>query len=98
MIADNDLDYFAIQNINDMELGFKANENGDLFVYIDRASNTLPSHPYLLKISHDTTNVFTSKIVQTYPEQNSSDALVASDKTRQGIFVFSPHIPLPNFA
>jgi hypothetical protein len=45
MIADNDLDYFAIQNINDMELGFKANENGDLFVYIDRTSNTLPSHP-----------------------------------------------------
>ncbi len=91
MIADNDLDYFAIQNINDMELGFKANENGDLFVYIDRASNTLPSHPYLLKISHDTTNVVTSKIVQTYPEQNSSDAnilkkvlsdaLLASDKT-----------------
>ena len=74
MIADNDLDYFAIRNINDMERGFQTNTNGDLLVYIDRAENAYPSHPYLMKISHDTTDLVVSEIIKTYPEQNSADA------------------------
>lgn len=76
MVADNDLDYFAIQNINEMEKGLMSCSNRDLYVYIDRASNANPSHPYLMKIKPDTTEKVISQIVRTYPEQNSADAQV----------------------
>lgn len=76
MVADNDLDYFAIQNINEMEKGLLYSPNSDLYVYIDRASNAKPSHPYLMKIKPDTTDKVISEIVKTYPEQNSADAQV----------------------
>jgi hypothetical protein len=74
MIADNNLDYFAVSNINDMERGYNSGLNGDLLVYIDRGSNAKPSHPYLMQIMHDTTEMVNSKIIRTYPEQNSADA------------------------
>ena len=74
MIADNNLDYFAVSNVNDMERGYNSDFNGDLLVYIDRGSNTKPSHPYLMQIMHDTTELVNSKIIRTYPEQNSADA------------------------
>ena len=32
MVADNDLDYFAIQNINEMEKGLMSCSNRDLYV------------------------------------------------------------------
>ena len=73
MIADNNLDYFAIQNINQMEEGYDSNLNGKLLVYIDRAKNASPNYPYLLEIIKDTTPNIVSKIIQTYPEQNSCD-------------------------
>lgn len=76
MVADNDLDYFAIQNINEMEKGLMSCSNSDLYVYIDRSSNANPSHPYLMKIKPDTTDRVISEIVRTYPEQNSADAQV----------------------
>ena len=40
MAADNDLDYFAIQNINQMERGFSENQiSNGVYVYVDRVKN-----------------------------------------------------------
>jgi|WetSurMetagenome_2_1015567.scaffolds.fasta_scaffold58046_2 hypothetical protein len=75
MVAHNNLDYFAINNINQMEEGYNSNLGGDLYVYIDRMNGTL-SHPYILKIEHDTTLQIKSKIVYIYPEQNSASASI----------------------
>lgn len=74
MVADNDLDYFAVQNINDMEAGMSEDFEGKLLVYIDRNNKGYPPHPYLMEIQHDTTARIISKIVCTWPEQNSADA------------------------
>ena len=73
MAADNDLDYFAIQNINQMERGFSENQisNG---VYVDRVKNRKTSHPCLYKVKADNTDLIVSEIIKTYPEQNSSSA------------------------
>ena len=77
MIADNNLDYFAVQNINEMEKGFdSATFNGKLLVFVDRASNAIPSHPYMMEIVHDTTDAIVSKIIYTYPEQNTAQGAV----------------------
>ncbi len=76
MVADNNLDYFAIQDINEMEQGFPKNSEDKLVVYIDRNQNSLPSHPYLLEITHDETDAIVSPILRAYTEQNSSDATV----------------------
>ena len=50
--------------------------DSELFVYIDRGVNGTPSHPYLLKITSDTTENIVSEIILTYPEQNSADPKV----------------------
>jgi len=77
MVADNNLDYFAVQNINEMEMGFdSASFNGKLLVYVDRGANAKPSHPYMMEIVHDTTNAIVSKIIYTYPEQNTAQGYV----------------------
>ena len=76
MIADNNLDYFAVRDINEMERGMGKDSDSELFVYIDRGVNGKPSHPYLLKIISDTTENIVSKIILTYPEQNSADPKV----------------------
>lgn len=74
MIADNDLDYFAVTNINQMEYAFYQNMNlGKLYVYIDRARHTSKEIPILYEIKADTTPKIVSKIVKQYPEQNASD-------------------------
>ena len=40
MAADNDLDYFAIQNINQMERSFSENQiSNGVYVYVDRVKN-----------------------------------------------------------
>ena len=74
MIADNDLDYFAVSNINQMEEAFyKHLPLGNLFVYIDRSRYTQKEVPVLYKITADNTPNISSKIIKEYPEQNSSD-------------------------
>lgn len=74
MIADNDLDYFAVTNINQMEYAFAQNMNlGKLYVYIDRARHTSKEIPILYEIQADTTPKIVSKIIKQYPEQNASD-------------------------
>jgi hypothetical protein len=74
MVADNDLDYYAIWNIKRMEQGLPENTQGSIYVFVDRNIGGNPSHPYLLKITRDTLkNEVTSTILQTYPEQNTCD-------------------------
>ncbi len=50
MAADNDLDYFAIQNINQMERSFSENQiSNGVYVYVDRVKNRKTSHTCLYK-------------------------------------------------
>lgn len=73
MIADNNLSYFAVQDINEMEAGISPNNEGQVLVFVDKGINATPSHPYLLEIVHDTTDKIVSKIIRTYAEMNSAD-------------------------
>ena len=71
MVADNDLDYYGVENIIDMQKGMPENVEGRLIVYLDRAKNGNPAHPCLYEIRHDTAEYITSKIICVYPECNS---------------------------
>lgn len=72
MIADNNLDYYAVSNIKEMELGLPEHSSGKLFVFIDRNQGGKPAHPILYEVKRDTVNtVITSTILKTYEEQNS---------------------------
>lgn len=74
MIADNNLDYYAMENIKKIERGIPDNAQGNIYVLVDRNVGGKPSHPYLLKIIRDTTyNYVVSPILQTYKEQNTCD-------------------------
>ncbi len=75
MVADNNLDEYAVQDINEMESTWD-DSFGQLIVYLDRADGAAPAHPILLKIIHDTTKSIRSRIIQTYPEQNSCDPTI----------------------
>jgi len=76
MIADNNLDYFAVNDINEMEQGFAESDtsNCEVLVFIDRGTNGKPSHPYLMKIVPDTTALIKSEILKVYPETNSANS------------------------
>ena len=76
MVADNNLDYFAVQDLNEMEAGFPPNTKDKLVVYVDRGRNGRPSHPYLMEIKHDESDAIISPILRSFPEQNSADAQV----------------------
>lgn len=77
MIADNDLDFYATANINEMEeFAAKNPKTGSVYVYIDRAKNRKTAHPILYQISANTTSKINSKILKVYPETNSSSELV----------------------
>ena len=77
MIADNDLDFYATANINEMEEFVAKNpKTGSVYVYIDRAKNRKTAHPVLYHISADTTAKINSKILKVYSENNSSDEIV----------------------
>jgi hypothetical protein len=74
MVADNNLDYYAVANVKKMEQGMPENARGNIFVFIDRNMHGAPSHPYLLQIHRDTAgSAVTSTILQAYREQNSCD-------------------------
>jgi hypothetical protein len=74
MVADNDLDYYGVANVIEMQEGILEGINGKLIVYLDRAKNGNPSHPCLYEIRHDTAESITSKIIRVYPETNSCSA------------------------
>lgn len=78
MIADNNLDFFSVKDINEMEAGFDNGFNGNMIVYMDRAEGATPSHPIAYKIAKDTTETITSEIAFVYEEQNSANGAVMS--------------------
>lgn len=71
MAADNNLDYYAIENIKKIESCYPLNTSNDIYVYIDRSRQGNPSHPYLLKIQRNA-----STIILVYEEQNSCDPAI----------------------
>ncbi len=77
MAANNNLDFFAYQNINAMERGWDSTM-GNLIVYIAGTSNDNPAYPVVYKIQHDTTSQINSAIQWVYPPQNSCSASVFS--------------------
>lgn len=86
MVADNDLASYALKDLNEIERGFVPNGRDKLLVYIDSNTSTaLPSHPVLLEIIHDTTEIIASKIIASYPEQNSTDKTVMSNVLRDAL-------------
>lgn len=79
MIADNDLAPFALADINEMERTFIPSDDEKVLVYIDSSPTSgLPQNPVLLEIQHDDSDVIKSKILVSYPQQNSTDKEVFS--------------------
>ena len=84
MIADNDLDFYATANINEMETFMAQNpEAGSVYVYIDRAKNRKTAHPILYQITADTSAKINSKIIKVYPENNSTNEKVLAEALSQ---------------
>lgn len=75
MIADNNLDYFALKDMNEMESGMD-DYDGNMIVYIDRAAGAVPSYPVIYKIENDISDKIVSPVQKTYPEQNSADPFI----------------------
>jgi hypothetical protein len=73
MVADNNLDYFCLNDINEMEKGWQQDTDGNLIVYLDRAESAGVAHPIVYKINHDTTVDISSSIIKVYKEHNSID-------------------------
>ncbi len=74
MIADNDLATFAVKDINEMERNFVPNDTDKILIYIDASPVLgLPRNPVLLELQHDETDKIKSKIIFSYPQQNSTD-------------------------
>ncbi len=77
MIADNDLSSSAVNDINEMERNFTPNDNEKILVYIDASPvQGLPRNPVLLELQHDETEKIISKILFSYPQQNSTSKKV----------------------
>ena len=86
MVADNDLAPYALKDLNEIERGFVPNRRDKLLLYIDSNTSTaLPSHPVLLEIVHDTTEIIASKIIASYPEQNSANKTVMSNVLKDAL-------------
>ena len=77
MVANNNLDFFAYQNIKEMEKGWDSSM-GNLIVYIEGTTNDNPAYPVVYKIQHDTTEYISSPIQWVYPPQNSCSTPVLS--------------------
>lgn len=90
MIADNNLDRFSVQDINEMESSLPVDTQAKLIVYIDRGKRGIPAHPYLLEIKPDTTEDIISPVILSFPEQNSSNADILQS-TLEEIFALYPH-------
>ncbi|MDR3367467.1 MAG: hypothetical protein LBO71_10955 [Prevotellaceae bacterium] len=72
VVADNNLDYFALKDLNEMEQGWSATLDGNLIAYVDRAEGASPPHPVVYKVEHDTTAAIASPIKKVYAEHNSA--------------------------
>jgi hypothetical protein len=74
MVADNNLDYFALKDLNEMEQGWRPALDGNLIAYVDRAEGANPAHPVAYKVEHDSTAAIASPIKKVYAEHSSVDA------------------------
>lgn len=72
MIGDNNLDYYAVSNLNEMEEALEL--DGSVYVYIDRAKNAKVKHPIMYKVVYDNSKLIKSQIEYVYPERNSADS------------------------
>lgn len=90
MIADNDLSSFAIKDINELEQGYVDNGKDKVLIYVDtNVSAHLPSHPVLLELVADQTNTIKSKIIYSYPEQNSASGQVFSSVLKDVLSLYN---------
>lgn len=65
-VADNNLYKFAITDINEMEYAWDENNNGKLYVFLNKSGG----ESVLYEISHDNDPTkITSKIIETYPKE-----------------------------
>ncbi len=71
MVADNNLNPYAKDNINKMEKGLPNNKQ-NLIVYFD----PLNDMPKLLRIQKDNSKDIKSEVIAEYKEQNSADPIV----------------------
>ncbi|MDR0565414.1 MAG: hypothetical protein LBG47_00005 [Prevotellaceae bacterium] len=71
MVADNNLDHFALKDLNEMEQGWSPALDGNLIAYVDRAEGASPAHPVVYKIEHDTTATIASPIKKVYAEHSA---------------------------
>ncbi len=65
MVAENNLNPYAIQNINDLEAGFNESYGGRVLLFY----NTLGGGSQLLEIVSDNTSAIASRVVKSYPEK-----------------------------
>ena len=79
MVADNNLDHFVNDDINEMEEGWNSELAGNLLVYVDRAKASAPAHPVVYKIKKDTSKRIVSDIVSVYKEHVSTDPAVVHE-------------------
>ncbi len=87
MIADNDLSSFALDDINEMESNFIPNNTDKILIYIDASPvSGLPRNPVLLELQHDETNKIKSKILFSYPQQNSTNKNVFKTVLKDAIY------------
>ena len=72
MVADNSLDAFSVNDINEMERGINKH-NSDVIVYLDRVVGANPEIPVVLEISNDKSDDVVSPIIKRYDELDSCD-------------------------
>lgn len=78
MAADNNLDTYALDDINEMEMALPI-DSADVLVYLDRAPGGLPENPVILQITNDTRSEIYSPIIKSLPESDSASVVNLSN-------------------
>ena len=74
MVADNNLDFYSMLNIRQLERGLPDYATGPIFVFLTRRRGANPSHPVLIKVvqnNDEEDNFVRSPIIQTFRQQNT---------------------------
>lgn len=95
--ADNDLEYFGIKDINEMEKGFIDNSNVNVIVQLDRYigpqwddtsnGNWTDCRRYMIKHDEDE-NIINSELLEEIGEVNMGDAETLKDFIKYGVTNF----------
>ena len=72
LIADNNLESYAWEDINEMERALVAHPDEKLVVYIDGGESSYPSHPVLLEIAPDDSPDIVSEVTGIWAEHDSA--------------------------